>query len=149
MDNIDKDLVEKVEGLMKISFGDDPKSILNLYEFFKQLIQESDYLLDELDDIEEVIILQHNITDKDFTYWIKLGQGEYDYGEGDRSDKTTGLACNWDTLRLMMAGKIGGTRAYRNGELVIFGDMMDSMSYGAFMASIIEVITELQGMKGK
>lgn len=131
-----KEMTEK--GTLK----DDPKNILKLMELMKQVSVEDEDLKEELEDMD-TIIGQMVITDKDFKYWFKSGEGDFDYAEGENDDPSFTMKANWETMAGMMSGEVDGTAAYMAGDLVIEGNLQDVMGYGEVMRLAVEAMQKL------
>ena len=131
-----KELTEK--GTMK----DDPKNILKLMELMKQVSVEDEDLKEELEDMD-TIVGQMVVTDKDFKYWFKSGEGAFDYSEGENDDPSFTMKANWETMAGMMSGEVDGTAAYMSGDLVIEGNLQDVMGYGELMRLAVEAMQKL------
>ncbi len=123
------------------SIKEDPKNVLTLMELVKQVSGEVDDLKEELDDIDE-FVGQMVITDKDFKYWLKIGDGKFDYGEGTVEDPSFTMSANWETMGGLMTGDVDGTSAYMSGDLQIEGNLQDTMAYGEFLGLVMETIQE-------
>ncbi|MBA7662217.1 hypothetical protein ES703_70243 [subsurface metagenome] len=140
---VDLDLANEVRELTeKGTMKEDPKNILKLMELLKQVSAEDEELKEELEDMDK-IIGQMVITDKDFKYWLSSGEGVFDYGEGETDDPTFTMKANWETMGGMMSGEVDGTAAYMSGDLVIEGNLQDTMAYGEFMRIAVEAMQRL------
>ena len=140
---VDLDLANEVKELTeKGTMKDDPKNILKLMELLKQVSAEDEELKEELEDMDK-IVGQMVINDKDFKYWLSSGEGNFDYGEGETEDPTFTMKANWETMGGMMSGEVDGTAAYMSGDLVIEGNLQDTMAYGEFMRIAVEAMQRL------
>lgn len=140
---VDLNLANEVRELTeKGTMKEDPKNILKLMELLKQVSAEDEELKEELEDMDK-IVGQMVITDKDFKYWLSSGEGVFDYGEGETDDPTFTMKANWETMGGMMSGEVDGTAAYMSGDLVIEGNLQDTMAYGEFMRIAVEAMQKL------
>ncbi len=140
---VDLNLANEVRELTeKGTMKEDPKNILKLMELLKQVSAEDEELKEELEDMDK-IVGQMVITDKDFKYWLSSGEGVFDYGEGETDDPTFTMKANWETMGGMMSGEVDGTAAYMSGDLVIEGNLQDTMAYGEFMRIAVEAMQRL------
>lgn len=140
---VDLDLANEVRELTeKGTMKEDPKNILKLMELLKQVSVEDEELKEELEDMDK-IVGQMVITDKDFKYWLSSGEGVFDYGEGETDDPTFTMKANWETMGGMMSGEVDGTAAYMSGDLVIEGNLQDTMAYAEFMRIAVEAMQKL------
>lgn len=120
----------------------DSKDILKIFELMKQASAELDDLKEELEDIDQ-FVGQLVIEDKGFKWWAKIGDGIFDYGEGEGEDPSFTMSANWDTMSGLMSGEIDGTSAYMSGDLKIEGNLQDTMAFGEYLAFAAETLQEL------
>lgn len=121
---------------------DNPRNILKLMELMKQITDEDEELKEELGDTDK-ITGQMIITDKDFKYWLSIGEGIFEYGEGEIDDPSFTMSATWEVMGGIMSGDIDGTTAYMSGDLNIEGDLQDVMGYGEFMRETVESLRNL------
>jgi predicted lipid carrier protein YhbT len=140
---IDEALAKEVREMRdKGTMADDPKNVLKIMELMKQASAEIDDLKEELEDIDLFVGLMV-VEDKDFKWWVKIGDGAFDYGEGEGDDPSFTLSANWETMAGMMSGEIDGTSAYMSGDLKIEGNLQDTMAYGEYLQFAAETLEEL------
>jgi putative sterol carrier protein len=123
--------------------GEKPENLLKIYEFVKQLSSENDDLKEELGDINE-FSAQIVITDPDFKCWVRLGGGNFDYGEKEIDDPSFTLSCKQEIMGGMMQGDIESISAYMAGDLTIEGNLQDAMVYGEFLSLVMEISRDLE-----
>ncbi|HUW89650.1 MAG TPA: hypothetical protein VMV43_03950, partial [Candidatus Nanopelagicaceae bacterium] len=87
---VDQNLINELKEIRKKG-ASKPSDALKMYEFVKQMAEESEDLKEELDDIDTMMV-QLVITDADYKYWVKLGDGTVDYGEGDGEDPSVTMS---------------------------------------------------------
>ena len=119
-----------------------PENLLKIYEFVKQFSAENEELQEELEDISE-FQAQIHISEPEFKCWVKLGDGKFDYGEGEIDEPAFTLACTQEIIGGMMQGDIDSTSAYMAGDLKIEGSLQDSMAYGEFLRIAMELAQDL------
>ncbi|MFX1256840.1 MAG: SCP2 sterol-binding domain-containing protein [Promethearchaeota archaeon] len=139
---VDENLANEVRELTEKGLGDDPKNVLKIFELMKQASAEIDDIKEELEDIDQ-FIGQMVVDDRDFKYWVKIGDGVFDYGEGEQENPSFTMSSNWETTSGLMTGEIDGTSAYMSGDLKIEGNLQDTMAYGEFMAFAAETLRDL------
>jgi len=110
---------------------------LKMYEFVKQVAEESEDLKEELADIDAMMV-QLVVTDANYKYWVKLGDGKVAYGEGEADDPSVTMSATGATWTGLSNGEIDSTSAYMSGDLVIEGNLQDAIAYG----EIIGLATE-------
>ena len=99
-------------------------------------------LKEELEDIDQ-FIGQLVVSVKEFIMWVKIGDGVYDYGEGETADASFTMTANWETMAGMMTGEVDGTSAYMSGDLQIDGNLQDVMAYGEYASFAAETMEEM------
>lgn len=140
---VDLNLAKEVREMRETgSMKDDPKNILKTMELMKQASTEIEALKEELEDMD-LIISQFVISEPDFKYWLKAGEGVFDYGEGETDDPSFTMKATWETFSGMLSGEIDGTSAYMSGDLVIEGNLQDVMGYGEFLRIAGEELQKL------
>lgn len=138
---VDKQLAEEVSEMMEAGMKE-PEDILKLMELFKQVSAEVDDLQEELEDID-LFVGQMIISDKDFKWWVKMGEGVFEYGKGEGEDTSFTMNADWETMRGMMSGEIDGTSAYMSGDLQIEGNLQDTIAYGDYLSFVAEILEDL------
>ena len=133
---VDQNLINKLKE-MREKGASKPSDSLNMYEFVKQMAEESEDLKEELDDIDTMMV-QLVITDADYKYWVKLGDGTVDYGEGDGEDPSVTMSATGATWSGLSSGELDSTSAYMSGDLVIDGNLQDAIAYGEILAIAME-----------
>ena len=133
---VDEKLIKEIKEMRGAS-GGDPSNFLKLPEFMKQLAEESEDLKEELEDMD-VTVVQFVVTDIDYKYWIKLGEGTVDYGEGDAEDPNVTMKAAIAIWLGLGSGELDSTSAYMSGDLAIEGNLQDAIAYGETMAMAME-----------
>ena len=133
---VDQNLIKELKE-MRAKGPSKPSDALKMYEFVKQMVDESEDLKEELDDIDTMIV-QIIVTDADYKYWVKLGDGAIDYGEGDGADPGVTMSATGATWAGLSSGEMDSTSAYMSGDLVIDGNLQDAIAYGEILAIAME-----------
>jgi len=138
---VDEKLINEIKAMREKGPGE-PSDALKLFEFMKQLGQENEEFKEELEDIDTVIA-QMEVTDIDYKYWVKFGEGVVDYGEGSNDDATVTMKAAQATWTGLSAGEIDSTSAYMSGDLVIEGNLQDAIAFGEIQGLATELGAEL------
>jgi len=138
---VDEQLAKEVSDMMEVGMKE-PEDILKLMELFKQISAEVDELQEELEDID-LFVGQMIISDKDFKWWVKMGEGVFEYGKGEGEDTSFTMNADWETMSGMMSGEIDGTSAYMSGDLQIEGNLQDTIAYGDYLSFVAEILENL------
>jgi len=137
---MDEDLINEVAKIMEEGMKD-PEEILKLNELFKQASSEIEDLKEELADINQ-FVGQMVISDKDFKWWVRMGDGVYEYSKGETEEPSFTMSTNWETMSGMMIGEIDGTSAYMSGDLQIEGDLQNTIAYGDYLGLVADILQE-------
>jgi len=125
---VDENIIKELKELREKG-PSQPSDALKTYEFVKQLAEENEELKEELEDIDPMVV-QLVITDVDYKYWVKIGEGKLDYGEGEGEDPSVTMSATGATWTGLTSGEIDSTSAYMSGDLVIEGNLQDAIAYG-------------------
>jgi putative sterol carrier protein len=137
---VDEEIINK---LMELRDKEaEPKDAITLFNLYKEIIKEDEEIQEELEDMDEISI-QNNYTDTDFKYWIKLGAGGFDVGEGEIDDPSVTMSADSNTWSGLGSGDIDATSAYMAGDLAIEGNLQDAMAYGEILDLIRDLIEDL------
>ncbi|MFX1307983.1 MAG: SCP2 sterol-binding domain-containing protein [Promethearchaeota archaeon] len=141
---VSEDLLNKLKALRDATGERKPSDALVLCEAMKQLAQENEDIKEEVEDMDTIVV-QFIWTDVDYHYWVKVGEGNVEYGEGDVEDPSVTMKATSATWAGMGAGEIDATSAYMSGDLQIEGNLQDAIAYGEINNMVGEVLSELRG----
>ena len=133
---VDPNLIKEMKE-MREKGASKPSDALKLFEFAKQLADESEDLKEELEDMDTTVV-QLVITDIDYKYWVKMGDGAVDYGEGEGDDPSVTMSAAGATWAGIGSGEIDATSAYMSGDLVIDGNLQDAIAFGEIQSIAME-----------
>ena len=133
---VDETLIKELKE-MREKGASKPSDALKMYEFVKQMVGESEDLKEELEDIDTMVV-QLITTDVDYKYWVKIGDGKIDYGEGEGEDPSVTMSATGATWGGLSSGELDSTSAYMSGDLVIDGNLQDAIAYGEILAIAME-----------
>jgi len=133
---VDENLIKELKE-MRAKGASQPSDALKMYEFVKQMVDESEDLKEELEDIDPMAV-QLVVTDVNYRYWVKLGDGKIDYGEGDADDPSVTMSATGATWAGLSSGELDSTSAYMSGDLVIEGNLQDAIAYGEIVGLATE-----------
>ncbi|MFW9827948.1 MAG: SCP2 sterol-binding domain-containing protein [Candidatus Thorarchaeota archaeon] len=141
---MDAELLKKLANLRDRSGERKPSDALILLEALKQLAQENEEIMEEVEDMETIIV-QFEWTDVDYKYWLKVGEGEVDYAEGEAEDPSVTLKATAEIWVSLGSGELESTSAYMSGDLQIEGNLQDAIAYGELNSLVSDVLRELRG----
>ncbi|MHA1803614.1 MAG: SCP2 sterol-binding domain-containing protein [Promethearchaeota archaeon] len=118
-----------------------PSDVLKLFELAKQLSQESEDMKEELEDMDEMTV-QFIMNDVDYKWWVKLGEGKFEYGEGEASEPSVTLSTTQENWANMFGGEADATSLYMSGDLLIEGNLQDAIAFGEILSMIQDEFEE-------
>ena len=133
---VDENLIKELKE-MREKGSSQPSDALKMYEFVKQMVDESEDLKEELEDIDPMAV-QLVVSDVNYKYWVKLGDGKIDYGEGEADDPSVTMSASRATWAGLSSGELDSTSAYMSGDLVIEGNLQDAIAYGEIVGLATE-----------
>ena len=139
---VSDDLLQKLKALRDGEGERSPSDALLLCEAAKQLATENDDIKEEVEDMDTILV-QFDWTDVGYKYWIKVGEGNVDYAEGEAEDPTVTMKATSVTWAGMGSGEIDATSAYMSGDLQIDGNLQDAIAYGELNSLVGEVLSEM------
>ncbi|MFX1380414.1 MAG: SCP2 sterol-binding domain-containing protein [Promethearchaeota archaeon] len=141
---VSEDLLKKLKNLVEGEGERKPSDALLLAEAMKQFAQENEDIKEEVEDMDEILV-QFEYTDADYKYWVKVGEGSVDYGEGEADDPSVTMKATGATWAGLGAGEIDATSAYMSGDLQIDGNLQDAIAYGEINGMVGEALRDLRG----
>ena len=141
---ISEDLLKKLKDLIDGVSKKSPPNVLLWYEALKQLVQENEEIKEKVEDMD-TIVAEYDWTDLHYKYWLKVGEGEVDYGEGEADDPSVTSKANsvvWDGL---WSGRIDGNTAYMSGDLQIAGNVQDATKCGELVGLVQRIVLKELG----
>jgi len=133
---VDTNLIKEMKE-MREKGASKPSDALKIFEFAKQLAEEKEDLKEELEDID-TFLAQLVMTDVDYKYWVKMGDGTIDYGEGEGDGPSVTMSATGATWAGLSSGEIDGTSAYMSGDLVIDGNLQDAIAFSEIQSIAME-----------
>ena len=141
---MDAELLKKLAALRDRKEERKPSDALLLLEALKQLAQENEDIKDEVEDIDP-FVAQFEWTDVDYKYWLKVGEGEVEYAEGEVEDPSVTLKATTLIWTRLGSRELDSTNAYMSGDLIIEGSLQDAITYGELNGLVGDILRELGG----
>jgi len=133
---VDEKLIKELKE-MREKGASKPSDALKMYEFIKQVVEEDEDLKEELEDMDETKV-QMIVTDANYKYYVILGEGKFDYAEGEVDDPGVTMSATGATWAGLASGELDSTSAYMSGDLVIDGNLQDAIAYGEILSMAME-----------
>lgn len=141
---VSEDLIKKLKDLRDGTGERKPSDALLLCEALKQLAVENEDIKEEIEDMD-LTTVQFDWTDVGYKYWVKFGEGQVDYGEGEVEDPSVTMKATSTTWAGMGSGDIDATSAYMSGDLQIEGNLQDAIAYGEINGMVGDELKEMGG----
>ena len=119
-----------------------PSDVLKLFAVAKQLSSESEDMKEEIDDMDSITV-QFIMNDIDYKWWVKMGEGSFDYAEGEDPDPSVTLSSSKENIGNMFSGEADATSLYMSGELTIDGNLQDAIAFGEVLGLMQEALEDL------
>ena len=139
---VSEDLLKKLAAMREGKGEGKPSDVLLLCEAFKQLAAENEDIKEEVEDMD-LTVVQFEWSDVGYKYWVKFGEGQVDYGEGEAEDPSVTMIAASPTWIGLGSGEIDATSAYMAGDLQIEGNLQDAIAYGEINGMVGDVLKEL------
>jgi putative sterol carrier protein len=141
---VSEDLLKKLAAMRDGEGERKPSDALLLCEAFKQLAVENEDIKEEVEDMD-LTVVQFDWSDVGYKYWVKFGEGQVDYAEGEADDPSVTMIATSTTWGGLGSGEIDATSAYMAGDLQIEGNLQDAIAYGEINGMVGDVLRELGG----
>jgi putative sterol carrier protein len=141
---VSEDLLKKLAAMRDGEGERKPSDALLLCEAFKQLAAENEDIKEEVEDMD-LTVVQFEWSDVGYKYWVKFGEGQVDYAEGEAEDPSVTMIATSTTWGGLGSGEIDATSAYMAGDLQIEGNLQDAIAYGEVNGMVGDVLRELGG----
>ena len=132
---VDESLLNEIREMREKGYSG-PSDVLKLFEVAKQLSTESEDMREEIEDMDSIAV-QLVMNDIDFKWWVKMGEGSFEYGEGE-IEFTVSLITSHENWRGMLGGEVDATSLYMGGDLSIEGNLQDAMAFGEVLGMMRE-----------
>ncbi|MFX0177247.1 MAG: SCP2 sterol-binding domain-containing protein [Candidatus Hodarchaeota archaeon] len=120
------------------------KNILKINKAFEQLSLENDEFKDELTYFKKNVV-QINLTDSNFNYWVEFGNGVYTCGKGVKENPSIIVSCPQKTMNQILKGNLDPFSEFFVGKVKIEGDLQYAVVYFDLIKLASEIGKELGG----
>ncbi|HMF33264.1 MAG TPA: SCP2 sterol-binding domain-containing protein [Candidatus Lokiarchaeia archaeon] len=139
---VDQELIDGLKERMEAGAGNSSiEGTMQVFEFFKQLAAENDDMQEELKGLN--LLVQVAITDLDKKFWLKVTEGEIEYGEGEVENPTFIFSTTWELAFAMIIGEVDATAEYMAGNVSIEGNIPDAMSFQGIIELAMEIFKDM------
>ena len=127
---------ELKEIINKGANSSDPDDILKIFELFKQISEEVDFLKQDLD--EEKMDGQIVFEDVNRRYWLKASEGRVEYGEGKIKKPLFTIVASKDVGMGLFLGELDANIVSPLGKLKAAGKIKNLRAFQEFYEDAIE-----------
>ncbi len=120
------------------------KSILNIYNNYELLSVENEEFRLELDLLKRNIV-QMNIPDTGFKYWVKFGEGKFNYGKGEIEGADIFVSSSHEIMNGILNGELDAKTEYLSGNIKLKGDLQYIVLYFDLLNLALEINREVRG----
>jgi putative sterol carrier protein len=114
-------------------------SIMEIFYGFERLAKDNEEFHEELDALKTSII-QTTLTNPDFKYWVKFGNGEFKCGKGEIDGATINVNCPQEVISKILAGDSSAFSEFLQGNLKLEGDLQYAVVYFDLLGLAAEII---------
>lgn len=127
---------ELKEIINKGANSSDPDDVLKIFELYKQISEEVDFLKKDLD--EEQMDGQIVFEDVDRRYWLKASEGKVEYGEGKIKKPLFTIVASKDVGMGLFLGELDANIVSPLGKLKAAGNIKNLRAFQEFYEDAIE-----------
>ena len=118
-------------------------SILNIFNSYKLLSVENEEFRLELDLLKRKIV-QMNIPDTGFKFWVKFGEGKFNYGKGEIEGTEIFITSSHEIMNGILKGELDGKTEYLKGNIKLEGDLQFIVLYFDLLNLALEINGEVR-----
>jgi hypothetical protein len=113
-------------------------SILKIFQGFEHLSVENQEFKKELDELKPNLV-QIQLENPDFTYWVEFGDGKFNVGKGEIQGVTINIKSFQDVWSDILAGRKVSFSEFFKGNIKIEGNLQ----YAVVFLDLLELISEI------
>ena len=121
------------------------KSIMKIYNDYETLSVENKEFHEELKELKNNIV-QTKLSNPDFTYWVKFGDGDFKFGKGDIDGASIYISCPQKIMTKILMGRTDARSEFFNGSLSVEGDLQYFVVYIDLLNLALEINKEMVGV---
>ena len=134
---VEETLVNKIKEIIKKGANSaEPDDILKIFELYKQISDEVDFLKQDLN--EEKMDGQIVFSDIGQRYWLKASEGKVEYGEGKIKKPLFTIAASKDVGMGLLLGELDANIVSPLGKLKAGGNIKNLRAFQEFYEDAIE-----------
>lgn len=104
------------------------KSIMKINYDYEALSVENEEFHEELKELKHNIV-QTKLSNPDFTYWVKFGDGDFKCGKGEIDGANINISCPQEVMTKILMGNTSVFSEFLSGNLSVEGDLQYVVVY--------------------
>jgi hypothetical protein len=134
---VEETLVKELKEIIKKGANSaDPDEILKIFELYKQISEEVDFLKQDLQ--EEKMDGQIIFDDLDRKFWLKASEGRVEYGEGTMESPLFTVAASKDVGMGLFLGELDANIVSPLGKMKASGNIKNLRAFQEYYEDAIE-----------
>ena len=121
------------------------KSIMKINNDYETLSVENKEFHEELKELKNNIV-QTKLSNPNFTYWVKFGDGDFIFGEGENEAANIHISCQQEIMTKILKGKTDARSEFFIGTLKAEGDLQYLIVYIDLLNLALEINKEMEGV---
>ena len=120
-------------------------TVMKLTKKFERLSLENEEFKEELTFFKKNVI-QVNMPDSDFNFWVEFGNGVYLTEKGVKDNAPITFTIPKESMNLILEGKLIWFGEYFNGNLKVEGDLQYTLVFFDIVKLALEIANEIGGV---
>lgn len=121
------------------------KSIMKIFKDYETLSVENKEFHEELKELKNNIV-QTKLSNPEFTYWAKFGDGDFIFGKGENDRANILLSCPQQIMTKILMGNTNVYNEYFDGNISVEGDLQYVVVYFDLLSLALEINKEMEGV---
>ena len=120
------------------------KNIMKINKTIERLSVENEEFNEELRQFKSQVV-QTNLHNSDFKYWVEFGGGKFKTEKGEIDDATIIVSSSQKTMNQILSGNSSLYKEFFNGNLKVEGDLQYTVVYFDLLKLTIDINKEMGG----
>jgi len=121
------------------------KNIRKFYNDYETLSVENKEFHEELKELKNTIV-QTKLSNPDFTYWVKFGDGDFIFEKGENDGASVNISCSQEIMTKILMGRTDARSEFFSGTLKAEGDLQYLVVYIDLLNLALEINKEMEGV---
>jgi hypothetical protein len=117
------------------------KSILKIYNDYESLSVRNKEFYEELKELKKYVV-QTQLINPDFTYWVEFGDGIFKYGKGVNNNASIHISCAQEVMTKILMDSTNVFSEFLSGNIKVEGDLQYVIVYFDLLGLAAEINNE-------